>query len=411
MNGASMGDEQEFLTADEAASMLGIQTASLYAYVSRGQIRSEPTPENSRARRYSAEDVHRLLRRQHTRRNPDQSAEPALDWGIPVLDSSITLLERGRIYYRGHDALDLAQSATIEQVAALLWNGSLDGHPILPVENNRDVQTTQTGEPAMGFLASLPELMSRDVSAYDLRPETVVRQAGNALQHFVSLVAGHSDDQPSIAQLVQHRWTPEHAGLATMVDAAPVLCADHELNASSFTVRCIASTRAPIYAALAGGLSALLGVKHGGASIAVEAMLDEISRSNAAMPVLARRLRSGEHLPGFGHRLYPEGDPRATALLNMVNDLAPGSRAADIANETVNAAMAFTGEHPNLELALVTVIKTLDAPHGSALTLMALGRTVGWVAHAIEEYARNELIRPRAHYVGPRPIDHRATPD
>lgn len=409
-----MSETASYLTADEAAEQLGIQTASLYAYVSRGLIRSQPDPGNPRTRRYLAEDVSRLQRRQDARRNPALAAEPPLAWGGPVMDSCITLLESHSYYYRGHNVINLATAHTIEQVAGLLWNGDLNQPAELPPLAPADIGMhdavrsgflSSRGEHLPTLLALLQRLVAVDFSAYDLRHETTVRQGAAALRHFVSLVSGSRDtDLPLTGELQEH-WSPGMPQYSSLLDSALVLCADHELNASSFTVRCIASTRAPLYSALSGGLAALMGAKHGGASLAVEAMIDEVARHGDPHQVLAQRLRRGEHLPGFGHRIYPDGDPRADFMLRQFQRIAADSPETALAIMIADAGLELTGQRPNLELGLVTLGRILNAPRGTALTIMALGRTVGWVAHALEEYRRDELIRPRARYTGPPPID------
>src|SRR6187401_2713962 len=117
---------KQWMAAADAARVLGVSRATLYAYVSRGYVRSQPTPGPSRDRRYSREDVERLRRRTEERREPDKAAARALQWGMPILESSIALIDGQRLYYRGHDATVLARSRSLEEVAALIWTGSLD---------------------------------------------------------------------------------------------------------------------------------------------------------------------------------------------------------------------------------------------------------------------------------------------
>src|SRR5262245_29971387 len=109
------------LTAKQAADALGVARATLYAYTSRGQVRSEPVPGRPRERRYFREDVERLKERKETRRDPTRAAARGLHWGSAVLESGITLIHNGRFYYRGRDVLKLAETASVEQVASLLW--------------------------------------------------------------------------------------------------------------------------------------------------------------------------------------------------------------------------------------------------------------------------------------------------
>src|SRR5690242_3766284 len=118
-----------WLNAAEATALLGVNRATLYAYVSRGRIRSEPGTGNTRHRRYSRDDVERLRARTDERRDPQKAAGRALQWGLPVLESAITLIADGRIFYRGRDATQLATSSTIAEVAALLWTGTADPAP------------------------------------------------------------------------------------------------------------------------------------------------------------------------------------------------------------------------------------------------------------------------------------------
>jgi citrate synthase len=115
--------EDRFLTAQEAAAELGVSLATLYAYASRGMLRSEPVPGEPRARRYPREDVLRLKEKKELRKEPEKAAPKALSWGMPVLESALTLIQDGRLYYRGRDAVELARTSTVEEVAALIWTG------------------------------------------------------------------------------------------------------------------------------------------------------------------------------------------------------------------------------------------------------------------------------------------------
>ena len=112
---------ERYLTAKQAADALGVTLATLYAYTSRGQLQSEPAPGRPRERRYYREDIERLRERKETRRDPAAAATRGLHWGSPVLESGITLIDDGRLYYRGQDVLRLAEKASLEQVAERLW--------------------------------------------------------------------------------------------------------------------------------------------------------------------------------------------------------------------------------------------------------------------------------------------------
>lgn len=396
---------ERYLSADEAAAALGIQVDTLYAYVSRGLIHSEPATDGTRARRYLAEDIQRLQRRQTARRNPAQAAEPPLTWGFPVFDSAITMLDGKSVYYRGYEVSSLATSRTIEEVAGLLWSGNLEEPVGLPQLNAEDLQlhadlgqlmTTPDADSIPVFQILVNWLGRADSAAYDFRAASVISKGAALLQHLAFRVSGVQTN--GLARHLQSAWAPGNRNAEPLLDAALILCADHELNASSFTVRCIASTLAPVHSAISGGMSALMGARHGGASLAVEALFDEVDRAGDPALVVSQRLRRGEPLPGFGHRLYPDGDPRAKTLLERCNHPAMSSQLAV-------AGYDLTGLHPNLEFGLVTLARSIGAPAGAALTIMTIGRTIGWIAHVLEEYERNEMIRPRARYTGPPPID------
>jgi citrate synthase len=175
------------------------------------------------------------------------------------------------------------------------------------------------------------------------------------------------------------------------------------LNVSSFTARCVASAGSHPYAVTIAALAALEGSRHGGATARVDAMLDALRRARVKTSALADRLRRGEPVDGVGHPLYRDGDPRAIALIEALRAGWPRSAELAFMLDVARAAESVTGERPNLDFALVGVERVLRLPPGSALTLFAIGRAIGWIGHAIEQYAIAQLIRPRAKYVGPMP--------
>jgi citrate synthase len=184
-----------------------------------------------------------------------------------------------------------------------------------------------------------------------------------------------------------------------LIQAALILCADHELNASSFTVRCVASTGASLHAAVLGGLAALSGPRHGGATFRIERLWDEVGEATRPEGVLRARLECDDDLPGFGHPMYPDGDVRAAAILNRLPSGSARWRSLSDAVEQV------TGRKPDIDFALVALRRHLRLPADSAFGLFALGRSLGWIAHALEQRAQGNLIRPRASYIGPSPED------
>jgi len=396
-----------YLTAGQAADALGVTRATLYAYASRGQVRSEPVSPGSKERRYRREDIQRLETRKHARRDPSKAAAQGLHWGGPVLESGITLIHDGALFYRGRNAIALAETATVEEVAALLWGADSLTHDRLfdqrAALGARELARLRTAakEPFTLMQAALPIAAARDLASYDLRP-TAVRQTGaRIVKLLTSAVAGRDTNRP-IHRVLQTAWAPTRPAVADVIRTTLVLCADHELNVSAFTARCAASAGAPPYDVVSAALATLKGYKHGGSAERVLAIVDNADTLKSARGELTARLRRGERIAGFGHPLYPAVDPRAAVLLNL---------AESSGNEPVwrrfrhllKAGSEVLHDAPNVDCGLAAVTRAYRLPEQAPLLLFALGRTIGWIAHAIEEYASGELIRPRARYTGPPP--------
>ena len=388
-----------WLSAAEAARALDITRATLYAYVSRGLIRSEPGGRTAaaRERRYSRDDVERLRRRAEERRDPDKVAAHALQWGMPVLESAITLIAEETLYYRGHDAVALARDASVESVASLVWTGRLDDRPPDIERSTVHLSAPRTTPFILRAQATLALASAADQRAFDLRPDAVVRTGWRILDLIVGIEAPRGRGPIDVALARGWQLRP---GAEEVIRAALILCADHELNVSAFTARCVASAGSNPYAVVTAGLAALEGTKHGGSTARVEATLAAMRRQRALRAALGERLRHGERIGGFGHPLYRRGDPRAGALLEMLERRYAKSPELRYVREFARAATALTGERPNVDFALGAVSRVLGLPTGSGLTLFAIGRTIGWIGHAIEQYAVDQIIRPRAKYVG-----------
>jgi citrate synthase len=391
------------LTANEAAQLLGVSKATLYAYVSRNLIRSEAAGGQSRARRYLAEDVQKLLERKEYRRNPAQVAQDALHWGTPLLDSALTLITETGLYYRGQSVTELARSARFEEVAALLWTADaanaealFSQRPGMPKQPDMHLPPLQRATVALA--------QADDLAAYNLRPEAVARSGGRILALMAAALTGTPlGAGNSLARHFAQCWQPDDSHLPRLIDAALILCADHELNVSSFTARVVASSDATPYAVVIAGLAALSGFKHGGNTERVEALFREVDSEAQIARVVAERLRRGETIPGFGHSLYPDGDPRAAVLLELLAGAYPDAVEIRFASHLAQRVSAVVGQRANIDYALVALAHVSRLPQGAPLALFALGRTAGWIAHAIEHYSSGALIRPRARYVGEPP--------
>lgn len=407
-----MPAENRYLNARQAAAALGVSRATLYAYISRGQLQSEAAPGRPRERRYYREDIERLLARKESRRDPAKAAARSLSWGSPVLSSSITLIHDGKPYYRGRDAVRLAEEATLEQAAGWLWAAAPSEREHL-FEQRGALSVRQLAhlralakDPLVLLQTALPLAGARDLAAYDLRPAAVRQSGARIVRLLASLIAGRASQAP-VHQALQAAWAPGNAAVGEAIRRALVVCADHELNVSAFTARCAASAGASLYDTVTAALAALKGRRHGGETARVSALFVETRAPARARTVLANRLRRGERVPGFGHPLYPGGDPRAALLLRLA---AGGNRAElQLVRALARAGRHVLHEHPNLDFGLVALARAYGLPAQAPILLFALGRTVGWIAHAIEQYASGQLIRPRANYTGPPP-ENGATP-
>jgi len=268
------------ITAEEAVARLKISRATLYAYVSRGLVRAEPDGKDPRRRLYRAEDVDRLVTRKARGRAPTQVAANTLDWGLPVLESGITLIDNGRLYYRGQDAAELAGEADLETVARLLWHCErVDpftlAMPPAPAAWNA-MANRLTALPAIDRAQALLPLMPEvGLATWRREARRLWWPAANLLRHVAAAVTLGAPNGLPIHRQLAEIWNVEDAAAET-IRAALVLSADHELNASTFAVRVIASTGASLAACVAGGLAALSGPRHGGVTAQVEALFDEI---------------------------------------------------------------------------------------------------------------------------------------
>ncbi|MCZ7680229.1 MAG: hypothetical protein M5U28_16265 [Sandaracinaceae bacterium] len=190
------------------------------------------------------------------------------------------------------------------------------------------------------------------------------------------------------------------AATAAAVDRALVVSADHELNVSTFAARVVASSGADLYACLTAALAALSGPAHGGMTDRVEAFLAELARPEDAARVVRERLARGDPLVGFGHPLYPAGDPRAAFLLEHAERLAPRAPTVRRAIALCDAVRLAGAGEPTLDYGLVAIAAAARLPPGSGVALFAIGRMAGWIAHVREQRALGQLLRPRARYVG-----------
>ncbi len=424
-------DVEDLLDARAAAALLGVKPQTLYAYTSRGLLRSIPAA-TGRARHYLRSELMRLQKRAAARAGHTAVAAGALHWGEPVLDSALTQITAAGPCYRGVTAVALAQrGVSFEAVAEFLWgavqapsgSAALASLATMTVVWPRvELGLTATAlralvpadaSPVQRLLCAVPLWAQQDPGrcAGSRHAEEVERaRARTLLRRFpLALTLGSSpaahrhkaERADRIATAVAAALGTGSAEEAAVLEQALILIADHELNPSTFAARVAASVGADLYACVQAALAVLSGPQHGGACDRVDALVTEIGAPGHAAAVIKEHTRRGEVIPGLGHPLYPAGDPRTPPLLALAGEVG-GRRPRWRALAAMVQAMAAAGlPPPSTDVGLVAVAEALGLPQGSAGALFAIGRAAGWIAHVLEQRRSVGLFRPRARYVGP----------
>ncbi|MBV8101230.1 MAG: citrate synthase family protein [Verrucomicrobia bacterium] len=384
------------LSSTEAARYLGVSRQTLYAYVSRGWVRSE-AGGSSRSRRYNRLDLERLRQRKEVRSEPARKLTTALSWGVPLLETELTLIDEGQLYYRGRNAVELARSERFFSVIKWFWNQ--DPFQVL-TDGTAFVNPRLNSSPLREFQRCLMELSDRDVGGYDLSVPTALSTGWRILELFLQCLVGRSDVRLEDAtEQLQQAWAPKSPDLTGLLNAALILCMDHELNASSFTARVVASAESSLYEIVLAGLCALRGHRHGGMSLLCYQLLTELESTNTLRTTLVEWHREKGFVPGFGHPLYPAGDVRAKALLLMLRKTRVGQSQAKL----VAQAVQVLRKPATIDLVLAALARAYGLPASSPFSIFALARIAGWIGHAIEQHRQGGLIRPRARYIGRMP--------
>lgn len=351
----------------------------------------------------------------------------------------------GRLYYRGYEIGDLAGAVGFEQVTHLLWHGELPRGAEVAAFERSLAAARPLPAAVLGLLRTLPPTMhpldvlrtavslaaGSDPDARSNEPDGNLRKAfrlmalvpatvaawhrirtgrepvtstpeGSHAAHFLRLLEGRDPD-------------PE---VARVMDVILTLHADHEFNASTFAARVAVATLADLHAAVTAAVATLKGPRHGGANEDVLLMLREIGDPARAEAYVDSRLgaRAGlsksergdpkARMPGFGHRVYRVDDARARVLRGMARDIAKATgrtRLFEVAERVYDAMRARTELPVNVDFFSAVVYDALEIPPDFCTSIFAAGRVAGWCAHALEQYADNRLIRPRAHYTGAPP--------
>jgi len=379
-----------WISMTEACRLLGVRPQTVYAYVSRGKLEVMPDTGDTRRSLYRAEDVAALAKRKQDGRKYETLATQTLFGSEPSIPTALCSFLRGHLYYRGQEAVSLAQTATLEEVAQLLWGAeqAVDFSATVPM---------RLGKAGPGRVAAFTALASLAATGHSTRGrltrvlhDEAQNLVGQLAQAFGAQRGGH---QPLHLRFA-HGWN-QTAQVAELLRTVMVLLAEHELTSSAFAARIAASTGASLPACLLAGLTTLSGPLHGDATGRVHALFDEVERLGEDK-VVDRYLSAALPMAGFGHHLYPDGDPRATALLALFEP-------TKVIARFIQKVMMLTGLQPNIDLALVALVARYRLPADAAFGLFATARSVGLLAHAMEQLSVAQVIRPRGRYVGPMP--------
>ncbi len=429
------------LTAAEAAAQLGVKLGTLYAYVSRGWLKSYRRRVGREAL-YRRSDIEALRgmtmpeRGRRARSLPDASswvtiAQPPTADGSPsgviVAESAVSSIIEGRIAYRGYPIEEVVEHGTYEEVCLLLWNGERPARG--EVEGLRAaIAAAQMPPPVASALSAVgqhaPPLLRLAVmmAALAAQPRNPARQRSDDAQEIIrmmplalapALAAKRSAERKQYAfgtvEFLLHAYSGVdfHAWERRALDRVLIACAEHELNASTFAARVVASTGADLYASVLAALCSLSGPIHGGACDRIETMF-AVLESGIRLESMLQHFGE-QHLlpPGFGHAIYPNGDPRAVLLKAVASSISQhkGKRWFDMACKVEERVWQRDQLRPNLDFYLTVCTRMMGFPRGLPAAVFALGRAAGWIAHSLEQYADNRLIRPRMRYRG-SPLRH-----
>jgi citrate synthase len=370
-----------YVSAAEAARLLGVTKPTLYAYVSRGIV-ARRTAADGRTSLYVRDEVEQLAGRRRGGRRRDHAT---IDVEIA---SGITDLQDEGVSYRGHDAALLARSASFEQTAELLWTGQLpDRAPHWPLDR-AGLARCRSAIDAAGDLEPIGRLtLATAILANAPGDDDAAGAARRLLAMAPTLLGGPigGDVAARLGRAWRGRPTPE---LMTAITRALVLLADHELATSTLAVRVACSVRANPYAAFAAGLHVTSGPLHGAASAHVVELLTE-AESGGARQAVARCRTGGRRVPGFGHSVYRSGDPRTQPLLDAVRRLPDRHQRVDVVDAVLWEVSRTVGKHPNVDLALGALMFVGELPPNCPL--FAVARIAGWAAHYDEEISERPV--------------------
>ncbi|HTI20148.1 MAG TPA: citrate synthase [Kutzneria sp.] len=392
MAGAS---DERYLTTAQVAHRLGVKETTVYAYASRGLLRSHKL-DGRRGSFFRQDEIDDFVAKGRDTRQASGAVER--------IRTELTLLDDDLLFYRGRNAGELALTVSFEAVAGLLWTGELD-------QTRSFHRYDALGQVVRTALAALPPktgtidamkvavavLGAVDPLRLDLSTPAVVRAGQKIIGVLADALPG---DGETSGMLIAQRLVNKLGGRPVdlgLLNIALVLLADHDLAVSTVAARVAASARAHPYAVVSAGLGAVDGRYHGVQSTLAYRFLAEAMDN--PLRAVAERQRAGG-IPGFGHRVYHAHDPRADVLLGLLR----GHPDAVEVMATVDMVIVAADSFPNVDLALAALMHAYDMRPDAGETIFALARVAGWLAHAIEEYREPGLrFRPLGVYSGVRP--------
>ncbi len=386
------GDPPDMLTAEQAATRLGVKRATIYAYVSRGTL-TRTLSLDGKTSLFAAREVDRL--RQRNRR-------PIRGELSTVISTSVANVSDGRIEIRGRDLPAMAaKGASFEDCCELLWQS----HGARPWPNPAPLPPTDLGplaSPADRIRLAVVAASAADPLKFDNRPSHAWDRARRLIR---TMAAAPGDSAgPPLDSVAGTLWNalsdrdPQGSELAALDTALALLC-DHGLAASTFAVRIAASVRADPYSAVLAGLGVLGGRLHGAASRSVHNLLDEAAAQSPESAV-GQQLAASRRLPGVGHMIHTEVDPRWPVLYASLKGAWQSHPQWEVADATVRLlASQPVGPNIDLGLGLLTWLGGLSPTDGEAV--FAVARTAGWLAHADDESTEHpNRFRPQARQAG-----------
>ncbi len=386
------------MTSEAAVQRLGVKPETLYAYVSRGIVQSERVP-GSRRSRFLRADVERLAARQRGGGGRAGGLEVIIETELTKLDPS------GELAYRGWDVVDAVADSTFEEVASWLWHGTrerkkFEASPPMTETAGR-IAAVLKDQPVMDRLrAAIAAVRATDAFRDDRRPEAVAGAGRAIIATLIETLPRIGEAESPNASVAARLWPrlskqPARPRLVRLLDATLVLLADHEMAASTLAARVAASTWADPYLVELAGLATLGGPLHGAASSSTRELMRETIATSPAEAIGAR-LRENQLIPGFGHRVYKTHDPRAVILLEMLAAVRRDPVEEELMTIVRDRGLPF----PNVDFAIAAFAERYNMIDDAGEVIFAIARTVGWLAHAIEEYRYRLRFRPRAIYTG-----------